>query len=54
MIIAKAMPTTPTMIIEPEMVPLVQIGGNSGADCNRLGYLGYLVDPDLTPIRRDI
>ena len=23
-----------------------QTGGNSGADCNRLGYLGYLVDPD--------
>ena len=31
-----------------------QTGGNSGADCNRLGYLGYLVDPDShsNPVRR--
>ena len=32
-------------INEPEG-SVIQIGGNSGADCNRLGYLGYLVDPD--------
>ena len=32
-------------INEPEG-SVIQIGDNSGADCNRLGYLGYLVDPD--------
>ena len=46
--------TTPFDRDGDEGGPSGQTGDNSGGDCNRLGYLGYLVDPDThsNPVRR--